>query len=339
MNFDTTTITGRPYEKHRRIAVVSQLARIRIYYTIFCAVILVVVRGHLRVTPGTLLVIVPASLAYSLLRYFKPPKISANRHFPPLIDLLDLLLIAVLVYLTGGISSIFLIAYMLPIGGDIFTFGLKAGLFDYAIAVVITGAMFFITNNVPPLPPLYYFVAGAGTIAFVIWMVGLQAEKEWKLRDEIYLSSVTDQLSGLYNSRYLRARVGEEIARCTRAGKGFALTFIDLDHFKQVNDQHGHLIGDSVLKQYADLLATTIRKSDILARYGGDEFVLLMPETEIEQAEKVMSRIKNTVEKFPFFKNIKISLSYGLSSFPEDGASLDQLLTAADARMYKIKRA
>lgn len=152
------------------------------------------------------------------------------------------------------------------------------------------------------------------------------------------MSSITDHLSGLYNSGYLRARIKEEIERCSREDIGFALAFIDLDNFKFVNDRHGHLVGDKALKQAADIFAKNIRKSDVLARYGGDEFVLLMPGTKIEQAEKIMQRIEEAVAASTFIKEIKISLSSSIVVFPEDGDSLDELLTAADKRMYEKKK-
>jgi len=94
-----------------------------------------------------------------------------------------------------------------------------------------------------------------------------------------------------------------------------------------------------VLRQVADIFDENIRKSDVLARYGGDEFVLLMPGTGRERAEKVMQRIEDAVSTSTFIKNIKIGLSSGVVIFPEDGDSLDKLLTAADVRMYEKKGA
>ncbi len=165
-------------------------------------------------------------------------------------------------------------------------FGLKAGIVGYVAALVLTGLMYFINNASPviaePLPQSICLTTGIGTLAFVTWMVGILAVQEKKLRDKIYLSSITDHLSSLYNSGYLRARIKEEIERCSREDIGFALAFIDLDNFKFVNDRHGHLAGDKALKQAADIFAKNIRKSNVLARYGGDEFVLLMPGTKIK---------------------------------------------------------
>lgn len=338
MKRNTPKILSRPYEQHRRTQFEHQLARIRIYYTVFCLAVVFTALEHLEISLAALILFVSAALLYGFLRYFKPANVSEDKRFPLAIDWLGLLFIAILIYITGGIKSFFHIAYVIPICGGIVRFGLRAGILGYAVALGITVLMYFINIGSPSAPLLFHIIAGVGTLAFAVWMVGLLAEKEWKLRDEIYLSSITDHLSGLYNSNYLRARIKEEIERCNRKGTSFALSFIDLDNFKLVNDQYGHLVGDKVLKQIAEILTENIRKSDILVRYGGDEFVLLMPETGPEQAEKVMQRIENAVIASTFIKNIKIGLSSGMAIFPEDGDSLDKLLTAADARMYERKQ-
>ena len=296
---------------------------------------------HLQASLAVLIIISFIALLYGFIRYLKPTNLLEDRCFPPAADWLDFLFIAVLIYLTGGIKGFFFVAYAMPICGSIMRFGLKAGMAGYAAAMALTGLMFFI-NAVrpfisPPVPQLIPLTAGIGTLAFVTWMVGILAEQERELRDEIYLSSITDHLSGLFNSGYLRARIEEEIERCSRENTGFALAFIDLNNFKSVNDRYGHLVGDRALKQAADVFADNIRKSDILSRYGGDEFVLLMPGTKIGQAQKVMQRIEDAVAASTFIKDIKISLSSGTVVFPEDGNSIDELLTAADKHMYKKK--
>jgi len=338
MKRDIPTILSRPYEQYRRTEFEHQLAKIRIYYTVFCSAVVFAVLEYLEISLAALMLLISVALLYGLVRYFKPTIVPENKRLPPAIDLLDFLFIAILIYLTGGIKSFFHVAYAMPVCGGIVRFGLKAGMLGYAIALGITRLMYFINTHSPSAPLSAHIIAGLGTFAFAAWMVGLLAEKEWKLRDEIYLSSITDNVSGLYNSNYLRARISEEIERCSREGTGFALAFIDLDNFKLVNDQYGHLVGDKVLKQIANILTENIRKSDVLARYGGDEFVLLMPETGKEQAERVMQRIENAIAASAFFKNIKIGLSGGVAIFPEDSDTLDKLLTVADARMYKYKK-
>lgn len=337
MKKETADISSRPHEQYLRIKFERKLAGIRIYYTVFCLAILFAVQADLQLSLATLMLFSSVALIYSFVRYFKPANILENRRFPPAADWLDLLFIAVLTYLTGGIRGIFFVAYAMPICGGIMRYGLKAGVAGYAVALGFTGLTYFVNTAGLSIPPFFYIAAMMGTLAFVAWMVGILVEEEWKLRDEIYLSSITDHLTGLYNSNYLKARVKEEIERCRRENTGFALSFIDLDNFKFVNDQHGHMVGDKVLKLVADKLAENTRKSDVLARYGGDEFILLMPGTGKEPAEKTMQRIEKAITASAFLENVKIGLSSGVITFPEDGDSLDKLLTAADTRMYEKK--
>ncbi len=340
------TIASRPYEQNRRAELEYQLSRIRICYIVFYTISTIAAAEYLEISPAVLIFFSFTALLYGFARYFKPADISENRHLPPAIDWLDLLYIAFLIYLTGGIKSFFQVAYTIPVCSSIIRFGWKAGAISYAAVLGLTVLMYLIYFGSPlaPLqshilaPFLPHIIVGMGTLAFVAWMVSLSTEKEWELRDEMYLSSITDHLSGLYNSSYLRARINEEIEHCRRGNLSFALSFIDLDNFKLVNDQYGHLVGDKLLKQIADTLVENIRKGDVLARYGGDEFVLLMPGTKIEQAETIMKRIEDAVAASAFTKNIKIGLSNGIVIFPEDGDSPDKLLTSADGRMYEQKK-
>ncbi len=342
MESKPTNILSRPHEQYLRIKFEHKLAEIRLYYTVFCLVILFIAQKHLQVPSTALMVFSFTALLYGFVRFFKPVNILKNEHFPSTEDWLDFLFVATLIFITGGIRGFFFVAYAIPICGGIMRFGLKAGIAGYAVALALTGLLYFINTIIsPPAPPSIprpiTITAGMGTLAFVAWMVGILAEQERKLRDKVYLSSITDHLSGLYNSSYLKARIEEEIVRGQRENLKFTLSFIDLDNFKSVNDKYSHLVGDKVLKQVASILANNTRKSDVLARYGGDEFVLLMPGMEIEQGKRVMKRIEDMVAASTFTEGINISISSGTVVFPGDGDNLDNLLTIADRRMYEKK--
>jgi len=154
----------------------------------------------------------------------------------------------------------------------------------------------------------------------------------------MYLSSIIDHLTGFYNSGYLRKRVHEEIKRYRRTGGDFGIVFLDLDNFKGINDSHGHLVGDQVLKQIAGVLKENVRSSEVLVRYGGDEFVLLMPGAGKDQGRDVIKRLRQAVKSMSFpDEDVTVGLSGGAAFFPEDGSSLDQLLAVTDKRMYKEK--
>lgn len=161
---------------------------------------------------------------------------------------------------------------------------------------------------------------------------------ERKLAEEQILQlALTDPLTGLANYRRLLNALDSEIKRCTRTARCFAVLLFDLDGLKKINDTHGHLVGSRALGRVANVLRTHCRAIDTAARYGGDEFVVILPETEREPAQLVARRIsdqvKNDGEQPP------ISLSAGSGIFPEDGKTIDELLGAADRALYHHKRA
>ena len=159
--------------------------------------------------------------------------------------------------------------------------------------------------------------------------------------EEIYRMAIIDGLTMVYNKRYFMEFLEREMARCARYDRPLALIIFDVDHFKRVNDNFGHLAGDHVLKQSADLIsAGTIRKEECFARYGGEEFVILLPDTVVERArilaEKIRTMIKDEV--FEFEDNIMpITISLGVASF-RPGETIDQFVHRADAMLYKAKQ-
>jgi diguanylate cyclase (GGDEF)-like protein len=152
-----------------------------------------------------------------------------------------------------------------------------------------------------------------------------------------------DQLTGVANHRALQERLQQELARAIRARRPLAVAMIDLDGFKAVNDRHGHAQGDRVLREVAGVLRSTLREPDVVARYGGDEFVVLMPETDERHARGVVTRIGRALAGHAFVlvdaPPAHIGASVGLAVYPRDGATPTVLLAAADAAMYAAKRA
>jgi diguanylate cyclase (GGDEF)-like protein len=155
--------------------------------------------------------------------------------------------------------------------------------------------------------------------------------------------SQTDDLTKLHNARYLRQFLLNEIRRARRYGSSVAALFLDLDDFKRVNDAHGHLAGSHVLMEMAGVILSSIRDTDAVARYGGDEFVIVLPDTGIELAGTVAERIREKIAKHSFNagRNLKLSLtaSFGVAAFPEHASSPQQLISCADTAMYEAKAA
>ena len=154
--------------------------------------------------------------------------------------------------------------------------------------------------------------------------------------------TVLDDHTGLFNSRHLKRQLDSEVVRATRFGHPVSLIFFDLDHFKQVNDTHGHQAGSRVLHEVGRLLLRTLRSTDVPVRYGGDEFVILMPETSKDQAIAAGRRIGAEIAGMSFLAAEKcgplhLTASIGVAAFPDDAADPESLVRRADEAMYQVK--
>src|SRR5262249_51752629 len=149
--------------------------------------------------------------------------------------------------------------------------------------------------------------------------------------------AITDGLTGVKTHRFFMEALSAEWKRSTRAGRAFALVLMDLDRFKFVNDFYGHLEGDLVLQRVGQILETNCRRSDVVARYGGDEFVMLMPETSMEQARQLATKLRGWVASDPLLREKNISASFGIACYPLHGSSPQELIQVADASMYLSK--
>jgi diguanylate cyclase (GGDEF)-like protein len=153
--------------------------------------------------------------------------------------------------------------------------------------------------------------------------------------------TVTDDLTQLYNSRYLNQVLRREAKRASRSGRPLSLLFIDLDGFKGVNDTHGHLAGSAALVEAADVIRRSARETDVVARFGGDEFALILPDTGSEGAAAVGERVRERIADHAFLRskglNIHLSVSVGVATLPDVAASAEELVRAADVAMYRVK--
>lgn len=154
--------------------------------------------------------------------------------------------------------------------------------------------------------------------------------------------AITDALTGLYNRHYLNTHLGNMVKQALKNGKHLALMIMDMDHFKSVNDTYGHDVGDMVLKQLAAIIMNASRSSELAARFGGEEFIILMPETDPQSAYGAGNRIREIVEKTPFKINemgdtIQRTISIGVASLYPDGDSAESLLKRADEALYEAK--
>jgi diguanylate cyclase (GGDEF)-like protein len=163
-----------------------------------------------------------------------------------------------------------------------------------------------------------------------------------RLHQAVANQALSDALTGLPNRRALDARLENDVQRAARYNHRFAVLMLDLDGFKAVNDTYGHALGDTVLHQYAQFLANSQRSSDFLARYGGDEMLMILPETDIEAAKQVTDHIKERMSDFeislPDGTKKNLSVTGGIAIYPTHAQSASDLLRAADEALYRAKR-
>lgn len=175
--------------------------------------------------------------------------------------------------------------------------------------------------------------------------IARHAQTEQQLLDsnkELLQMATTDQLTGLSNRRAILQRAQAEIRRANRYHKDLAVLMLDIDHFKQVNDQYGHATGDKVLIEFAGLCLQSIRETDLAGRYGGEEFFILLPEIDLKTAILSADRIRIAVAQRPFSlsdgNSLTVTCSIGIAMYQPEQDDLDKLLLRADQALYQAKR-
>jgi len=258
-----------------------------------------------------------------------------------------LALLTVLVGLTGGLESPFFLGYLLLVGGAALAgeglgpiaLALCAAA-AYAVVGVIVGVA---SDGADALDGTAFAWIGFNVVALLLLAyVGTVAGRaQRRARDAALRLSRYDALTGLYNRGAFFAAVEREIRRVERTGRGFCVLMLDLDDLKPVNDTFGHLAGDQLLRAITEVVLRTVRATDLAGRYGGDEFVVLLPETDAEGAFVVAEKLRRDVSTLAVRvqdRSVRTSVSLGMVAFPDDGRSIEELLSAVDAAMYEAKR-
>jgi diguanylate cyclase (GGDEF)-like protein len=163
-----------------------------------------------------------------------------------------------------------------------------------------------------------------------------------KLREALRTQSVRGALTGLYNRRYLEEVLEREVRRAARAAQSLGVLMIDLDHFKSFNDTYGHDAGDAVLRETAQFLAKGIRAEDFVCRFGGEEFVVILPTANLEASQARAERLRLKMREQTVMHQGRslgmVTISIGVASFPQHGTSPKELMASADAALYEAKR-
>ncbi len=162
-----------------------------------------------------------------------------------------------------------------------------------------------------------------------------------RLRDKLRSQSIRDPLTGLFNRRFMEESLVREIHRAARGKRPLSVIMLDVDHFKRFNDEHGHGAGDTALKDMGGLLARQVREGDVVCRYGGEEFALILPEAALPDAQRRAEAIREAAAALclvlPSGLTVSVTISQGVAAFPEHGRTADALLEAADRALYRAK--
>ena len=249
-----------------------------------------------------------------------------------------------LLVLTGGSASPFFFAYALIVVGAALVLSPRLTLVVTTLAIGGYLAGVAVEPSRAALTSAQLVAVGVNVTALLLLTyVGMVVAREQRRsRDAAIHLSTVDSLTGLYNRAYLFAAVDREIQRSARSGRGFCLLMMDLDGLKPINDQFGHFHGDRVLRGVSEIIRHGVRRIDTAARYGGDEFVVLLPETDPTGAFVLADKIRQGVADLAIetpTDRIRTSLSVGTVRYPEDGQTVDALIISADQAMYLSKRA
>lgn len=250
--------------------------------------------------------------------------------------------IAGLSWFTGRGASPLTNLYLLPILFSAFTLGRATTLLQAGFAILIHAMLVVATPGLDPasLAVASRAVAQFAPILLVAYLTSTLSADVTEAREKIENLAQTDALTGLGNVRAFNETWQREHAACEAAGGSYALLMIDVDKLRAVNEAHGHEAGDRALLLVAQCLKRSIRNSDHAARFGGDEFTVLLPRATAEIAEAVVARIRNNVYKTTLdlgSRMIRCNVGVGVANFPKDGRDLREMLSAAEHQMYRDK--
>jgi diguanylate cyclase (GGDEF)-like protein len=249
----------------------------------------------------------------------------------------------VLVALTGGFNSPYFFGFVLLLGaGSLWAMG--ASSFVLALLSIVAYVIAVIVGSWPEVTMpdaagrVAFNVVALALVAYIGWVIG---REQRRAREEALRLSRFDSLTGLLSRSFFISTVEREIPRAARTGRGFALLMVDMDGLKAANDRFGHEAGDRLIQAVADALRNGIRAADVPARYAGDEFVVLLPETDTSGALNVAEKIRADISRLAVPQNgsfIRSTASIGLVTYPDDGRSWSELIRRADVAMYEAKR-
>jgi diguanylate cyclase (GGDEF)-like protein len=335
---------GRPASASGiRLATYDRIVRI-VSYTFFAITLVVVAGGGLwpDSAPAIYLLLLAGGIVIFLLHDREPRLPDADLFMVE--GAAAVTFFTVLIMLTGGIASPYFFGYFLiVVVAALVTGGGASLVLAAAITAAFLGAL-LVTRGGQPYTSEQIVIVAIDVLALWLlsYLASVVAVEQRKTRDTALRLSLHDPLTRLYNRTFLFAVIEREIARAGRTNRRFSLLMLDLDGLKPVNDRYGHYFGDRMLQAVAEAVKQGIRVIDTAARYGGDEFVVLLPETDTDGAAVVAEKLRRSVAAIRLNAGTELlssTASIGVVAFPDDGRTADALTNRADQVMYAAKRA
>ena len=291
--------------------------------------------------PGVLGVLLGFAAFVLLFRYARP--FARHMHFKLTLEVFAMLafLTAVLV-VSGGVRSPLVNLFLLPIVTAALALGKRAAALVVALVCACYPLVGVLTDGLESLTP-EFGIAAVGVLApfvLVAFSTTLLVENINTAKTRIRALSDRDELTSLFNMRAFARIAEQEHELATRTARAYSILMIDIEHLKAINDTYGHEAGSRAVKLVAEALLRLTRSTDIVARYGGDEFIALLGGVDKEVAEEVAQRIRNVVFATTLevdVKMVRIKVNVGAASFPDSGNNLQAVMAAADRNMYKDK--
>jgi diguanylate cyclase (GGDEF)-like protein len=322
-------------------ALYQRMSRVVSFMFIGSAMAIVALTG----TPNATAIIVLLAFGLILIELFQDvlPASALGRWRLPIEAAVVLIFLTVLIAMTGGHDSPYFFGYILLVGAAALSAsGLGAAVLAMVSSIAYISAIFFGSDSAPLADADFGRVAfNLVSISLVMYVASVVGREQRRAREEALRLSRYDSLTRLFSRDYFVSELEQEILRATRTGRPFAVAMLDLDGLKAANDRFGHDWGDQLLKAVADVLHGDIRVTDVAARFGGDEFVLMLPETDLNGAILVADKVRVDISRIALPHNnalVRTSVSIGIVTFPDDGRSSAELMRRADLAMYEAKR-
>lgn len=335
-------IAPTPSESHSRIALYRVARVVSFLFLATVAVVVAVTRAWPATETAVFTLLAGGTLLVVLFLDMLPGD-WLGRARRPVEGVGAVIFVGVLMGLTGGVSSPFHVGLYLIVAGTALSIEGLAPLVIALTAVVTMTVISLVVSasSVLQAEGLAWVSFNAVTLVLLADIATAAGRAQRQAREEALNLSRFDALTGLFNRSYLMTIMEQEVRRSSRMAHGFCMIMLDLDDLKPVNDTFGHPTGDRLLRAVAEAIQRTVRFTDSAARYGGDEFVVLLPETDTTGAYIVAEKLRRDIAGLSIRaadRHVRTSVSIGLVSFPEDGTTIDQLVAAADVAMYEAKR-